>query len=87
VSNYKWMDQINWHVLTTTLNNLNADREYQLRGEHTIWDRRKDAIHHDWHIVSDPIGTLTHLRNLAKANVEKANSIIVDAVKHGYKEQ
>lgn len=87
MSNYKWMDQINWHVLTTTLNNLDADREFRIRGEHTIWSRRKNAQHHDWHIVSDPIGTLTRLRNLAKASVEKANGIIVDAVKYGYIER
>lgn len=82
----EWMDQINWNELAVTLNNLDAENEYELRGEHTIWSRRAGLIHHDYHIVSDPIATLTKLRNLAKINVAAANTIIVDAVKHGYKE-
>jgi len=89
MSNPEWMDQINWNELTTTLNNLDADREYQLRGKCTIWDRQKTSEHeqnYDWYPVSDPIGTLTRLKNLAKQAVRDANKIIVDATRHGYKE-
>jgi hypothetical protein len=77
---------INWFTLTTTLNNLDADNEYKLSETRTIRSKRKDAQHHDWHIVSDPIATLEGLKNLAKQAVQDANKIIVSAVEHGYKE-
>ncbi|NIM46441.1 MAG: hypothetical protein GTO54_12620 [Nitrososphaeria archaeon] len=86
MSNPEWMNQINWNELTVTLNNLDAENEYELRGKHTIWSRRIGLIHQDYHIVADPIATLTRLKNLVKINVAAANTITREAIKYGYKE-
>jgi len=90
MSNPEWIDRVDWNELTTTLNNLDPDYEYELHREHTIRRRTPEilvGVKHGWSTVLDPIGTLIRLKNLAKASVEKANNIIVDAVKFGYKEQ
>ena len=94
MSNPEWPDRIDWNELTTVLNNLDPDYVYELRGEYNIWSRIWSrtpevlvGVDHIWSEVLDPIGTLIRLKNLAKAAVEQANGIIVDAIKHGYKER
>lgn len=89
MSNPGWIDQVNWNELTTTLNNLDPDHEYELRGENTIWRRPPEVlvdVDHTWSVVSDPIRILIQLRNLVKPSISMATHIVITAVRYGYEE-
>jgi len=84
-----WMFTIDWKQLVATLNNLDPNREYELREGNTVWSRAPRVlvgVEHNWSAVLDPVRNLIQLKANAAKYVQAANEIVHNAVKHGYKE-